>query len=129
MKMKGYVNKSEKQGENHWTITFVHNKHKHWLDGEESPEDDTLASSLRSEKKASSGMEPKTITLDNRGLELPQPMMQTSATLDRCLPGDVVQIHNDRVPIFLIEELNHLGCPFEVEGQEDGSATVNIQKV
>ncbi|WP_069201781.1 DUF2249 domain-containing protein [Bacillus niameyensis] len=129
MKMKGYVNKVEKQKKNHWTVTFVHKKYKQWLDGEESQAEDTLTAVLQSKEKASSKREPKTITLDNRGLEPPQPMMRTLAALDRSLPGDSVHIHNDRVPIFLIEELNHLGCPFEVEEQGDGSAKVKIQKV
>ena len=31
--------------------------------------------------------------------------MHTLAALDRSLPGDSVMIHNDRVTVFLIEEL------------------------
>ncbi|SCY24698.1 TusA-related sulfurtransferase [Paenibacillus polysaccharolyticus] len=69
-----------------------------------------------------------TIVLDNRGLEPPQPMMRTLAALERCKPGEVVLIHNDRVPVFLIEELNQLGCLYTVEDQADGTAKVRIEK-
>ncbi|OUM99852.1 MAG: universal stress protein [Paenibacillaceae bacterium ZCTH02-B3] len=73
--------------------------------------------------------EPRVITLDNRGLEPPQPMIRTLSALERCRPGDTVRIHNDRVPVFLLEELKNLGCPYEVEEQPDGSAKVTIRKV
>lgn len=69
-----------------------------------------------------------TIILDNRGLEPPQPMMRTLAALERCKPGEVVLIHNDRVPVFLIEELNQLGCLYTVDDQADGTAKVRIEK-
>ena len=55
-------------------------------------------------------------------------MIRTLSKLDKANPGDIVRIHNDRVPMFLIEELNQLGYPFEVEEQEDGSAKVSIHK-
>ena len=73
-------------------------------------------------------MQEPTITLDNRGLEPPQPMMRTLAALERCQPGEVILIHNDRVPVFLIEELNQLGCLYAVEDQADGTAKVRIEK-
>lgn len=68
------------------------------------------------------------IVLDNRGLEPPQPMMRTLAAIERCKPGEIVLIHNDRVPVFLIEELNQLGCLYTVEDQTDGTAKVRIEK-
>lgn len=66
--------------------------------------------------------------LDNRGLEPPNPMIRTLKKLEQAKPGDTVRIHNDRVPMFLIEELNALGYPFEVDEQPDGSAKVAIHK-
>lgn len=70
----------------------------------------------------------KVYELDNRGLEPPNPMIRTLNKLEQAKPGDIVRIHNDRVPMFLIEELNTLGYPFEVEEQPDGSAKVAIHK-
>lgn len=66
--------------------------------------------------------------LDNRGLEPPNPMMRTLTKLDQCNSGDQVIIHNDRVPMFLIEELKMLGYAYDVDRQPDGSAIVTITK-
>lgn len=126
MKMKGFVNKVEKKEKNHWIVTFVNRKYRHQLNAEESvDEQDPSTFDIVTTDQASA----KTIELDNRGLEPPQPMMRTLAALDRRRPGDNVVIHNDRVPVFLIEELNQLGCHFSIEEQSDGSAKVKIQKV
>jgi TusA-related sulfurtransferase len=73
-------------------------------------------------------MENKLVELDNRGLEPPQPMLRTLLALEQCAPGDQVRIHNDRVPMFLIEELKLLGYPYSVEPQSDGSAKLTIDK-
>lgn len=66
--------------------------------------------------------------LDNRGLEPPQPMLRTLKKLETLRSGDTLIIHNDRVPMFLIEELNALGYTYRVEEQEDGSALIHIHK-
>ncbi|KXH78808.1 DUF2249 domain-containing protein [Sporosarcina sp. HYO08] len=124
LKMKGFVNKVEKKANDHWIVTFVNKKHKHLLNGEHAENDEKPSK----ESGALVHRESQTITLDNRGLEPPQPMMRTLAALDRSRPGDEVHIHNDRVPVFLIEELNQMGCSFTVEEQQDGSAKVKIQK-
>ncbi|WP_318616455.1 DUF2249 domain-containing protein [Sporosarcina sp. YIM B06819] len=124
LKMKGFVNKVERKEKDHWVVSFVNKKYKHLLDIE-----DELISSAKPSDGEVLVSEPKTISLDNRGLEPPQPMMRTLAALDRSHPGDQVNIHNDRVPVFLIEELNRLGCPFTVDEQSDGSVKVAIRKV
>ncbi|WEK53257.1 MAG: DUF2249 domain-containing protein [Candidatus Cohnella colombiensis] len=128
LKMKGLVGKAEQLGKEHWITTFVSRKNKHWLDDSvvASDSDDEMFDDVA--VRASDGGS-RLITLDNRGLEPPKPMMRTLAALERCQSGDQVQIHNDRVPLFLIEELNQLGCPFEVEEQPDGSAVVTISKL
>lgn len=124
LKMKGFVNKVEKKDADHWIVTFVNKNYKHLLHVENMEVEEQP---LQKERKLES-RESKKITLDNRGLEPPQPMMRTLAALERCQAGDEVHIHNDRVPVFLIEELNQMGCAFTVEEQPDGSAKVKIQK-
>lgn len=147
MKMKGFAGKAEHVGEEHWKVTFVRKKNRHWLDepgtsadAAEDATDRSPAAAKNAVDRSSAGTpqreredegesEPRTIRLDNRGLEPPQPMMRTLAAQDRCKPGDEVVIHNDRVPVFLLEELNGLGFPYSVEEQPDGSAIVKIRKV
>lgn len=140
MRTKGFVYKTEKLAKDHWLVTFVNKKNKHLLqevsgkitDGGTSSPLKTGAMSAsetspETETDNPSG-DPEIVKLDNRGLEPPQPMMRTLAALERIRPGDEVHIHNDRVPVFLIEELNNLGYPFTVDEQPDGSAKVKITK-
>jgi len=138
LKMKGLIGKSEQVSKEHWITTFVNKSNKHWLDEDNTydilNENDSQFQDGRSyESDTCSEVEPAggagIIHLDNRGLEPPKPMMRTLAALDRCNIGNEVHIHNDRIPVFLIEELNSLGCPYEVEEQEDGSAKLKIRKL
>ncbi len=66
--------------------------------------------------------------LDNRGLEPPNPMIRTLEALETLAPGDVLVIHNDRVPIYLLPQLADEGAEYEVQEQPDGSAKVRITK-
>lgn len=43
-------------------------------------------------------------------------------------PGDVLTIHNDRVPVYLLPQLLDEGAAYEVEELPDGSARVRIVK-
>ena len=66
--------------------------------------------------------------LDNRGLEPPNPMIRTLERLEELNPGDVLVIHNDRVPVYLLPQLADAGAGYEVDEQPDGSARVRITK-
>lgn len=154
LKMKGYSSTSERMGTDHWVTTFVHKKNKTSADtisaavlagSDIYPDSDSHTSSgsgpgdvsssctgqpessATASERSESSQTPN-VVLDNRGLEPPQPMMRTLAALERCKPGEVVLIHNDRVPVFLIEELGNLGCLYTVEDQADGTAKVRIEK-
>ncbi|MFE6075916.1 DUF2249 domain-containing protein [Paenibacillus sp. NPDC057886] len=147
LKMKGYSSTSERMDSDHWVTTFVHKKNKTSAEfisaavlSGTTPE--TELDSVSGVASSSCAGRPEgiavaaehndtqtpTVVLDNRGLEPPQPMMRTLAALERCKPGEVVLIHNDRVPVFLIEELVNLGCLYTVEDQADGTAKVRIEK-
>jgi uncharacterized protein (DUF2249 family) len=142
LKTKGFANKAEQLDKDHWQVTFVPKARKHELGNGAAAEDGTVADGEAVQEAAPSGGsaagdgaamtagngDARTIRLNNRGLEPPQPMIRTLSALEKCGKGDKVVIHNDRVPVFLIEELNALGYPFEVEEQPDGSAQVTICK-
>lgn len=66
--------------------------------------------------------------LDNRGLEPPDPMIRTLEALEGLAPGEVLVIHNDRVPIYLLPQLADEGATYVVLEQPDGSAQVRITK-
>lgn len=66
--------------------------------------------------------------LDNRGLVPPEPMQRTLARLEEIPVGTVLVIHNDRVPVFLLGQLDDDGYPYETRAQADDSAIVRILK-
>ncbi|MFA5593911.1 MAG: DUF2249 domain-containing protein [Trueperaceae bacterium] len=66
--------------------------------------------------------------LDNRGLEPPNPMIRTLEALAGMAAGEVLVIHNDRVPIYLLPQLADEGADYQVEELPDGSARVRITK-
>lgn len=66
--------------------------------------------------------------LDNRGLAPPEPMRRTLQLLSEVPVGHVVVIHNDRVPVFLLGQLDDEGYPYEIIPQSDDSAVVRILK-
>lgn len=68
------------------------------------------------------------VELDNRGLEPPMPMVRTLETYEALPATGVLRIHNDRVPIYLLPQLEARGARFEVEELDDGSARVTIRK-
>lgn len=122
MKTKGFVSKTEQLDKDHWVVTFVHKSRK-----DAFTDDESSAASKRTSTRSDS--EPQVHELDNRGLEPPQPMIRTLSKLEASHSGDKVVIHNDRVPVFLIEELNTLGYPYSVEEQPDGTVRVTISKL
>ena len=68
------------------------------------------------------------MTLDNRGLEPPQPMMRTLAALENLNKGETLSIINDRRPMFLYEQLEELGYKHTTTPNSDGSFQIDITK-
>lgn len=68
------------------------------------------------------------VFLDNRGLMPPEPMQRALAKLKEVPLGTVLVIHNDRVPVFLLGQLDDDGYPYETQAQPDDSAIVRILK-
>ena len=66
--------------------------------------------------------------IDNRGLQPPEPMQRTLKALTELKVGDRLTIINDRKPMFLFEELEQKGYPYEVNSREDGAFEINIVK-
>lgn len=66
--------------------------------------------------------------LDNRGLEPPVPMVRTLEAYERLAPGGRLVIHNDRVPVYLLPQLEARGASFEVDERPGGDARVTIRR-
>lgn len=56
------------------------------------------------------------------------PMVRTLEALEDMAAGDVLTIHNDRVPLYLLPQLEELGADYQVQPLTDGSARVRIVK-
>jgi len=68
------------------------------------------------------------VRIDNRGLEPPEPMIRVFSALGELPPGDVLEIHNDRRPMFLYPHLEERGFQYQTLDEADGSAFVRIWK-
>ncbi|HHY65818.1 DUF2249 domain-containing protein [Kyrpidia sp.] len=70
--------------------------------------------------------------LDNRGLEPPEPMMRTLNFLEQhpeCRAGELgLEIWNERVPAFLLPELEERGYRYDIEQEESGTVRVKIYR-
>jgi uncharacterized protein (DUF2249 family) len=126
LKVKGFNHAIEQKAPDHWIVTFVHKDRKEQPSAASESVEAVNAGS--SEEAPNGATESKQLFLDNRDLEPPQPMVRTLSKLSQLQAGDRLTIHNDRVPAFLIEELNQLNYRYEVDEQEDGSAKVTIFK-
>ncbi|GAX88975.1 DUF2249 domain-containing protein [Effusibacillus lacus] len=113
MRKKGYEAHVDKAGLFGYTVTF---------EFKGIPKEEEL--------EAMEALPEKSVTyrLDNRGLFPPEPQLRTLAKLNEMQAGEVLEIHNDRVPVFLFPKLEEQGYPYEVEQLEDGSAKVRIRK-
>lgn len=59
-------------------------------------------------------------SLDNRGLMPPEPMIRVLEALETLPAGEVLEVRNDREPVFLYPELAERGCEVRTEKLEDG---------
>lgn len=119
MRRRGYVVNQSKIGKLLVT-TFTPGEGRH------SEDEDAAAGTLASIANVS--IEGPEEFLDNRGLVPPEPMQHTLAKMEELPIGTVLVIHNDRVPIFLLGQLDDEGYPYETIAQEDDSAIVRILK-
>lgn len=69
-----------------------------------------------------------TTTLDNRGLEPPEPLVRILETLEQLPAGSVLEAINERDPVFLYPELETRGAAIKTETQADGSVRILIRR-
>jgi len=130
MKGKGYRNTVQQLAADHWITTFVHKSRElpAMAEWEDAPASGQEEAAQDGGGNGETERDPSVFLLDNRGMQPPAPMIRTLKKLEQAETGDTVIIHNDRVPMFLIEELQTLGYSYQIEEQQDGSAKVAITK-
>jgi TusA-related sulfurtransferase len=65
--------------------------------------------------------------LDHRGLEPPLPMVRTLEALAALPAGATLVVRNDRVPVYLLPQLDARGVRYQVDALEDGSVRLTLQ--
>ncbi|HUZ64978.1 MAG TPA: DUF2249 domain-containing protein [Acetobacteraceae bacterium] len=59
-------------------------------------------------------------SLDNRGLQPPEPMVRILSALEQLAPGEVIEAWNDREPLLLYPELEARGAAIQVRQEVAG---------
>ena len=71
---------------------------------------------------------PRTIEIDVRGLEPPEPMVRIIETLPQVGQGSVLLVHHHREPVMLYDKLEHLGYEAAAEKVSEGYYKVRITR-
>lgn len=64
--------------------------------------------------------------LDNRGLEPPLPMVRTLEALALLAPGETLRVRNDRVPVYLLPQLDARGVAYQIVEQPEGGVVLTL---
>lgn len=118
MGRKGFDHEVEHVGKKHWKVTF-------WKSESEILADKPVEAVKKADAIHATS---RTYTLDNRGLEPPQPMIRTLSKLEMMGDDETLVIHNDRRPMFLFPELDELGYSYETEEAAEGGYRITIRK-
>jgi uncharacterized protein (DUF2249 family) len=118
-----------KQGYDHWTEQLADDDWRVWFYGKEAA--DVQAAPAAAPAVAGSvgdAAEEDIVILDVRGMDPPEPMMQTLAALETLPEGKTLLQINVRVPQFLLPRLDEMGFRYEVREQKDGPVRVFIRR-
>ncbi len=113
LKMKGYDHSTE-QVDGLWHIYFFKGA--------------TGAQAVNTAGQAEAASEPKTIEIDVRGLEPPEPMVKIIELLPQVGKNTTLLVHHHREPLMLYDKLEHLGFQASAEKISEGYFKVRITK-
>jgi uncharacterized protein (DUF2249 family) len=118
---KGFAHVATHHGEGEWEILFTPgNQPEERGDEEPVPVSRRVASTTE--------WPPSTNFLDNRGFQPPEPMIRILVALEHLAPGEVLEVINDREPMFLYPELQVRGTAIQVRKQDDGTVRLLIRR-
>ena len=119
---KGFSHVASRHNEGDWEILFVPGDREAIAGARSRPTTTDVASVAPSDWPA-----PKT-TLDNRGLQPPEPMIRILDALEHLAPGEVLEAVNERDPVFLYPELEARGATIATDTRADGSVKLLIRR-
>lgn len=115
----GFSHKSEKLKDGTWKIEF-------YKDGKKVTEKNSSLGGLENGREMNSK---KDIHIDARGLEPPEPLVQTLKALVCLQKGQRIIMHSDRRPLHLFEQLEERGFAYDCDEQPDRSYITRITQI
>jgi uncharacterized protein (DUF2249 family) len=109
-----------KRGFAHWTERLAEDDFSAWFYR------DTIQAAAPAPGRAAAG--PRTIAIDVRALEPPQPMMLVLEALDQLAAGDTLVVIHERRPVFLYPQLDERGFRHETEDAAPGLVRIVIRR-
>lgn len=117
MASKGFSHEARRVGEGDWEVVFT--------PGRPHPADGGAAGPPKANERPPKLEEdgawpPPARTLDNRGLVPPEPMIHVLEGIETLADGQVLEVWNDREPMFLYPELEKRGYEIRTEKRDAG---------
>jgi uncharacterized protein (DUF2249 family) len=110
---RGFTHWTERRAENDWSVWFLRA-------GAGAPDDQTT-------REPSRQAGPRSLTIDVRGLEPPEPMVRILDAVERLQPGDRIEVLHERRPMFLYPQLDERGFLHETDESEPGMVRIEIR--
>lgn len=120
-----------KQGFDHWTEELAADDWRVWFypaRAEAEPGVGGAATAVAGTQELPTEDGDEVIVLDVRGMEPPEPMVRTLAALEELPPGRTLLQINERVPQFLLPQLQELGFTYQIREQDDALVRVFIRR-
>lgn len=70
----------------------------------------------------------KVVSMNNRGLSPPEPLLRILSACDTLDPGDRIEAQMDRRPVFLFPELEDRKMRYDCIERQDGSFFLTVER-
>lgn len=120
--LRGFSHVATQRGEGDWEVLFIPGERE--ANGAET---ERPARSFDVSISATDWPAPKA-SLDNRGLQPPEPMIRILDALEHLMPGEVLEAINERDPVFLYPELAARGAAIATDTRADGSVRLLVRR-
>lgn len=123
------------QGLDHWTEQLADDDWQVWFFSADAAEEggspsarETTADGAGTPSGADADVPEGAVVLDVRGMEPPEPMTRTLEALEQLAPGTTLVQINERIPRFLLPQLEERGFTYHIRQQSPELVRVFIQR-
>ena len=115
---QGFAHRTEQRAPDDWSVCFYR----------PSPGGSDSESHQASGERSKARPEPRSPSVDVRGLEAPLPMMRVLEAVEHLAPGESVEILHERRPVFLYPQLDERGLLHETDEPAPGVVRIVIRR-